>query len=173
MPDRSPDRGYPANRYASDHTIKGVRRTAPQPRDVGASGAAQDDGVQPLWQLNEYANIDRHRQLSVIYSDSDAIEKASVGRRLENGTSVPFERDDDVVTDLVISAGALVHGGELMRFKPKREVPNLDVEYSAPQSIDFGKEYISLGPASDALNRMHEYTRAMVLPNLAPFFWIA
>lgn len=133
----------------------------------------EDPEGEPLWQLNEYANIDRHRQLSFIYSDSDIIEKASVGRRLEDGTFVPFERDDNVVTDLVISAGALVHGGELMSFKLKREVPNLDVEYSAPQSIDFGKEHISLGPAPDALNRMHEFIRVMLLPNLAPFFKIA
>lgn len=55
-----------------------------------------DPESSPLSQLNEYANIDRHRQLSVIYSDSDTIEKAAVGRRLEDGTFVPFGRDDDV-----------------------------------------------------------------------------
>lgn len=89
---------------------------------------------------------------------------------MEDGTFVPFGPEDDVVTDFVISLGALVHGGELMSFNLKRDVPDLDVEYSAPQSIDFGKEYISLGPAQDALNRMHEYIRNMVLPNLAPLF---
>ncbi len=130
----------------------------------------EDPEGEPLWQLNEYANIDRHRQLSIVYSDSDTLEKADVGRRLEDGTFVPFGRDDDTVTDVVISLGALVHGGDLMRFKLKREVPDLDVEYSAPQSIDFGKEYISLGPAPDALNRMHEFIRVVVLPNLAPLF---
>lgn len=130
----------------------------------------EDPEGEPLWQLNEYANIDRHRQLSVIYSDSDIIEKASVGRCLEDGTCVPFGRDDDIVTDLRLVGGALVHGGELMSFKLKREVPDLAIEYSAPQSIDFGKEYVSLGPAPDALNRIHEYIRVMVLPNLAPFF---
>jgi hypothetical protein len=130
----------------------------------------EDPEGEPLWQLNEYANIDRHRQLSVIYSDSDIIEKASVGRCLEDGTCVPFGRDDDIVTDLRLVGGALVHGGELMSFKLKLEVPDLAIEYSAPQSIDFGKEYVSLGPAPDALNRIHEYIRVMVLPNLAPFF---
>lgn len=129
-----------------------------------------DPEGEPLWQLNEYANIDRHRQLSVIYSDSIIIEKADIGRRLEDGTFVAFGREDDVVTDFRLVGGALRHGGELMSFKLKREVPDLDVEYSAPWSIDFGKEYISLGPAPDALNRMHEYIRVMVLPNLAPFF---
>ena len=133
------------------------------------TGGGDPEG-EPLWQLNEYANIDRHRQISVIYSDSDTIEKASVGRRLENGTFVPFGPDDDVITDFRLVGGALVHGGELMSFKLKREIPDLDVEYSAPQSIDFGKQYISLGPAPDALNRMHEFVRVMVLPNLAPFF---
>jgi hypothetical protein len=131
---------------------------------------SKDPESSPLSQLNEYANIDRHRQLSVIYSDSDTIEKASVGRRLEDGTFVPFGRDDDIVMDFVIVAGALVHGGELMRFKLKREVPNLDVEYSAALSIDFGKQYVSLGPAPQALDRMHEYICNMVLPNLAPYF---
>lgn len=130
----------------------------------------KDPEGEPLWQLNEYANIDRHRELSVIYSDSEIIEKADVGRRLEDGTFVPFESDDDIVEEFRLVAGALVHGGELMSFKLKREVPDLDVEYSAPQSIDFGKQYVSLGPAPEALNRMHEYIRSMVLPNLAPFF---
>lgn len=130
----------------------------------------KDPESSPLSQLNEYANIDRHRQLSVLYSDSDTIEKAAVGRRLEDGTFVPFKRDDDIVTDLGLVGGALIHGGELMRFKLKREVPDLDVEYSARFSIDFGKQYISLGPAPEALERMHEYIRTMVLPNLAPYF---
>jgi hypothetical protein len=98
------------------------------------------------------------------------IEKADVGRRLEDGTFVPFGREDDVVTDLQIVGGALVHGGELMSFNLKREVPDLDVEYSAPLSIDFGKQYVSLGPAPEALARMHEFVRVMVLPNLAHFF---
>jgi hypothetical protein len=129
-----------------------------------------DPKSAPLAQLNEYANIDRHRQLSVIYSDSDTIEEASVGRRLDDGTFVPFERDDDVVTDLNLTAGALVHGGELMSFNLRREVPDLDVEYRAPLSIDFGKQYVSLGPATEVLERMHEYIRIMVLPNLAPYF---
>lgn len=124
----------------------------------------------PLAQLNEYANIDRHRQLSVIYSDSEIIEKAYVGRRLEDGTFVPFGPEDDIVTNLGLVGGALVHGGELMRFKLKREVPDLDVEYSAPFTIDFGKQYVSLGPAPQALERMHEYICTMVLPNLAPYF---
>lgn len=57
-----------------------------------------------------------------------------------------------------------------MRFRLKREVPDLDVEYSAPWSIDFGKQYILLGPAPEALERMHGYIRTMVLPNLAPYF---
>jgi hypothetical protein len=130
----------------------------------------EDPESAPLAQLNEYANIDRHRQLSVIYSDSEIIEKAEIGRRLEDGTFVPFKREDDTVTDSYIVAGALVHGGELMGFKLKREVSDLDVEYSAPLSIDFGKQYESLGPASEVLERMHDYICNMVLPNLAHFF---
>ena len=130
----------------------------------------RDPESSPLSQLNEYANIDRHRQLSVVYSDSDTIEKARVGRRLEDGTFVPFGRGDDAVRNLRIVADALVHGGELMSFRLTREVPDLDVEYEAPFTIDFGKQYESLGPATEALERMHDYITAMVLPNLAPYF---
>ena len=67
------------------------------------------------------------------------LEKADVGRRLEDGTFVDFGREDDMVTDCRLVCGALRHCGELMSSKLKREVPDLDVEYSAPWSIDFGK----------------------------------
>ncbi len=57
-----------------------------------------------------------------------------------------------------------------MRFRLTREVPDLDVEYSTPMSIDFGKQYVSLGPAAEALNRMRQYICNMVVPNMAHFF---
>ena len=124
----------------------------------------------PLAQLNEYANVDRHRQLSVIYADSDLYVDYHIGRRLKDGTFVPFGREDNTVVDLGITSGALVHGGELMRFKLTREVPDLEVSYNTPHHIAFGKQYISLGPAPEALERMHDYITTMVLPNLAPYF---
>ena len=90
LPIRKTPRGDFQRRSERDpkHLPGRARLVMGSPRPYRTGGESPEG--EPPRQLNEYANTDRHGQISVVHSDSDAIAKArSVGRRSGNGTFVP------------------------------------------------------------------------------------
>jgi hypothetical protein len=128
---------------------------------------AVDPVLDPLWVLNEYARIDRHQKLSVIFAMSDHTS-VSVGRRTESGD---FVSAPDIVADSTLTVGAFVHGAPLFRFTLRNPEPNVQVKYYSPLRITFGSTYTSLGePAVDVLGGIHRHIQQRVLPQFAEFF---
>lgn len=126
-----------------------------------------DPDTHPLWILNEYSRIDRHRTLSVMYALSD-YESIDFGTLDGSGNFVRLP--DDMVTHLGLSGGALYHDTELARFTLKEPVPDLQVKYESPPYIAFGQRYISIGDPLEVLNDIHGHIEQTVLPEFAKFF---
>jgi hypothetical protein len=128
---------------------------------------ADDPELHPLWILNEYSRIDRHRTLSVMYALSDYID-FDVGTLDSSGELVSLSKD--MVTHLGLTSGAFYHGTELVRFTLKEPVPDLQVKYDSPFYIAFGQRYISIGDPLKVLGDIHKHIEQMVLPKFARFF---
>jgi len=128
---------------------------------------ADDPELHPLWILNEYSHIDRHRTTSVIYALSDYTD-FDVGTL--DSSSELVSLPEDMVTHLGLTSGASYHGTELDRFTLKEPVPDLQVKYDSPFYIAFGQRYISIGDPLEVLGDIHEHIEQMVLPKFAKFF---
>lgn len=126
-----------------------------------------DPVLHPLWILNEYSRIDRHRTLSVMYAMSGYTD-FDIGTLDSSGKIVPLPRD--MITDLGMAGGAFFHGTELLRFTLKEPVPDLQVRYESPQYITFGQRYISIGDPLKVLSEIHRHIEQTVLPKFARFF---
>lgn len=123
--------------------------------------------LDPLYILNEYARIDRHRTLSVIFALSD-YTGVDVGRRTESGA---FVSAPNIVAHDILTVGAFRHGAPLYRFTLTEPEPNVDVKYDSPLHITFGKTYEAVGaPAVDVLSGIHRHVQQRVLPQFAEFF---
>lgn len=129
---------------------------------------AEDPEVHPLWTLNEYSRIDRHRTLSIMFALNDYSD-ATVGRRSESGKFVP---DPDMTTYEVLSSGAFYDGAELFRFTLKEPEPNVEVRYdSSPLYLSLGKAYVTTGiPVVELLADIHRHIEQNVLPPFRKFF---
>lgn len=126
-----------------------------------------DPSVHPLWVLNEYSRIDRHRTLSVMYAVSD-YTNFDVGTLDSSGNFVPLP--DDMVTNLGLTGPGFFHGTELARFTLKDSVPNLQVKYESPLYVTFGQRYISIGDPLKVLSNIHGHIEQTILPKFAKFF---
>jgi hypothetical protein len=126
-----------------------------------------DPTRHPLWVLNEYSRIDRHRTLSVMYSLSDYTD-FKIGRIDAAGNFVEFTNDD--VEDLGIVSGAFYDGQELLRFTLKRPLKNVQVRYESPQYIAFGQRYITVGDPLKRLSEIHDHIQHEVFPKFEEFF---
>lgn len=129
---------------------------------------AEDPELHPLWTLNEYSRIDRHRTLSIIFALDDYSD-AVVGRRSESGK---FVHDPDMTANEVLSSGAFYDGAELFRFTLKEPEPNLEVQYeSSPLYLSLGKAYETTGvPVVELLGDIHRHIERNVLPSFRKFF---
>lgn len=129
---------------------------------------AEDPELHPLWTLNEYSRIDRHRTLSIIFALDDYSD-AVVGRRNTSGEFIP---DPGMTSREVLSSGNYYDGAELFRFTLKRPEPNLDVRYeSSPLYLSLGKAYETTGvPIDELLNGIHRHIEQGVLPSFRKFF---
>lgn len=129
---------------------------------------AEDPELHPLWTLNEYSRIDRHRTLSIMFALND-YSNATVGRRSESGEFVP---DPDMSADEVLSFGAFHDGAELFRFTLKEPEPNVEVRYdSSPLFLSLGKAYETTGvPVVELLGNTHRHIEQNVLPPFRKFF---
>lgn len=128
---------------------------------------SEDPELDPLWILNEYSRIDRHRKLSVMYSLSD-YEECDIGTLDNSGNFVPIP--DENIAHFNLASGAFYHGMQLARFTLKEPVPNLHVRYESPQYIAFGQPYISIGNPLEVLSDIHRHILQTVLPPFARFF---
>jgi hypothetical protein len=127
---------------------------------------ADDPELHPLWILNEYSRIDRHRTLSVMYALSDYTD-FDVGTLDSSGELISLPKD--MVTHLGLTSGAFYHGTELVRFTLKEPVPDLQVKYDSPFYIAFGQRYISIGDPLEVLSDIHGHIEQTVLPKFARF----
>jgi hypothetical protein len=128
---------------------------------------ADDPELHPLWILNEYSRIDRHRTLTVMYALSD-YEDFDLGTLDSSGNFLPLP--NDMLTHLGLTSGAFYHGTELARFTLKEPVPDLQVKYDTPFYIAFGQRYISIGDPLEVLGDIHGHIEQTVLPKFARFF---
>lgn len=128
---------------------------------------AEDPQLHPLWILNEYSRIDRHRTLSVMFAMSD-YTSVDVGRRTESGE---FVSDPDMVANGVLTIGAFRHGGELYRFTLREPESNVGVKYDSPLHLALGQAYVVTGePVVDLLGSIHRHIDQEVLPRFERFF---
>ncbi len=129
---------------------------------------AEDPELHPLWTLNEYSRIDRHRTLSIMFALND-YSHATVGRRSESGEFVP---DPNMIEHAVESSGAFYDGAELFRFTLKQPEPNMEVLYdSSPLYLSLGKAYVTTGvPVVKLLGDIHRHIEQGVLPRFEKFF---
>ena len=129
---------------------------------------AEDPELHPLWTLNEYSRIDRHRTLSIIFALDDYSD-AVVGRRNESGEFLP---DPGMTAKETLSSGALHDGAELFSFTLKEPEPNVEVRYdSSPLYLSLGKEYETTGvPVVELLDDIHRHIEQNVLPPFRKFF---
>lgn len=129
---------------------------------------AEDPELHPLWTLNEYSRIDRHRTLSIIFALDDYSD-ALVGKRNESGEFVP---DPDMTEREVLSSGAFYDGAELFRFTLKEPEPNLEVQYeSSSLYLSLGKAYETTGvPIVSLLGDIHHHIQKDILPLFRKFF---
>jgi hypothetical protein len=123
--------------------------------------------THPLWILNEYSRIDRHRTLSVMYAVSDHTD-FDIGTPDSSGKLVPLPKD--MVTNLTLTGPGFFHGMELARFTLREPVPELRVKYDSPFYITFGQRYISIGDPLEVLGDIHGHIEQTVLPKFARFF---
>ncbi len=123
--------------------------------------------MHPLWNLNEYSRIDRHRTLSVMYALSD-YESFDIGTVDSSGNFLSVPRD--MVTNLRASGGAFYDGQELLSFTLIEPVSDLLVRYESPPYVAFGQRYISIGDPLKVLNEIHGHIEQAVLPKFAKFF---
>ncbi len=128
---------------------------------------AEDPIMHPLWNLNEYSRIDRHRTLSVMYALSD-YESFDIGTVDSSGNFLSVPRD--MVTNLRASGGAFYDGQELLSFTLIEPVSDLLVRYESPPYVAFGQRYISIGDPLKVLNEIHGHIEQAVLPKFAKFF---
>jgi hypothetical protein len=127
---------------------------------------SEDPELDPLWVLNEYSRIDRHRTLSIVFAMSD-YTSVDIGRRTESGG---FVSDPDMVVDSVLSIGDFRHGGELFRFTLKEPDPNVEVRYDSPLYLALGKAYEATGePVINLLENIHQHIAQEVLPRFERF----
>ncbi|MDQ4002920.1 MAG: hypothetical protein M3259_03650 [Actinomycetota bacterium] len=126
-----------------------------------------DPSTHPLWILNEYSRIDRHRTLSVMYAVSDYTD-FDVGTLDSSGKLVSLPKD--MVTNLTLTGPGFFHGMDLARFTLKEPVPDLRVKYDSPFYITFGQRYISVGDPLEVLGDIHGHIEQTVLPKFARFF---
>lgn len=129
---------------------------------------AEDPEVHPLWTLNEYSRVERHRTLSIMFSMTDYTD-ATVGRRTEGGEFVP---DPDMTEEEVLSIGSFEHGSELFRFTLKKPEPDVEVRYeSSPLYLSLGKAYETTGvPVVELLGDILRHMREDVVLRFEDFF---
>ncbi len=123
--------------------------------------------MHPLWVLNEYSRIDRHRTLSVMYSLSDYTD-FEIGKIDDSGNYVEITNDE--IDHLGMAGGAFYDGTELLWFTLKRPEKNVRVKYHSPQYIAFGQRYISVGDPLERLSEIHEHIQHVILPKFKKFF---
>lgn len=126
-----------------------------------------DPSMHPLWILNEYSRIDRHRTLSVMYSLSD-YEEFEIGRIDDSGNYVEITNEE--LDDLGLASGHFYDGTELLWFTLKRPEKNVRVKYHSPQYIAFGQLYISVGDPLKRLSEIHDHLQRAILPKFEKFF---
>ena len=126
-----------------------------------------DPIMHPLWVLNEYSRIDRHRTLSVMYSLSDYSD-FEIGRIDDAGSYVEITNDE--IEHLGSASGAFYEDTELLWFTLKRPQKNVRVKYHSPQYIAFGQRYISVGDPLKRLSEIHEHIQHEILPKFEKFF---
>lgn len=126
-----------------------------------------DPSTHPLWILNEYSRIDRHRTLSVMYAVSDHTD-FDIGTLDGSGKLVSLPKD--MVTNLTLTGPGFFHGMDLARFALTEPVPDLRVKYDSPFYITFGQRYISIGDPLKVLANIHGHIEQTVLPKFAEFF---
>lgn len=129
---------------------------------------AEDPELHPLWTLNEYSRIDRHRTLSIMFALNDYSE-VTVGRRNESGD---FVSDPDMTAHEELSFGAFYDGAVLFRLTLKEAETNVEVQYeSSPLYLSLGKAYETTGvPVVDLLSDIHRHIEQDVLPPFRKFF---
>lgn len=129
---------------------------------------AEDPELHPLWILNKWSRIDRHRTLSIMFALNDYSD-ATVGRRSESGEFVP---DPDMTAEEVLSSGAFYDGAELFRFTLKEPEPNAAVHYEAsPLYLSLGKAYVTTGvEVGQLLGDIHRHIEQDILPRFEKFF---
>lgn len=89
----------------------------------------EDPSMHPLWVLNEYSRIDRHRTLSVMYSLSDSTD-FEIGRIDAAGNYVKITNDE--LDDLGMASGHFYDGTELLWFTLKLPEKNVRGKYNSP-----------------------------------------
>ena len=126
-----------------------------------------DPSMHPLWVLNEYSRIDRHRTLSVMYSLSD-YEDFEIGRIDDAGNYVEITNDE--IEHLGSARGHFYDGTDLLWFTLKRPEKNVKVKYHSPQYIAFGQRYISVGDPVERCSEIHDHIQQVILPKFEKFF---
>lgn len=167
----NPDAFHERNKAGKATGRSGLRRIEEIPDEAQAiieklqPYHGDDPLMHPLWILNEYSRIDRHRTLSVMYAVSDYTD-FDVGTLDSSGNFVSLP---DVVTDLVLTGPGFFHGMDLARFTLKEPVPDLQVKYESPFYITFGQPYIYIGEPLKILSDIHEHIEQTILPKFAKF----
>jgi hypothetical protein len=128
--------------------------------------------LDPLWILNEFSRIDRHRKLSLVVAMSERTS-VDVGRRSSSGE---FVSDSSVVLDSTLSGGAYVHGAKLFHATLREPDPSVYVKYDSPLHITFGNfapdsfQGVLGESAVDVLSGIYRHIQQRVLPEFADFF---
>ena len=127
----------------------------------------EDPSMHPLWVLNEYSRIERHRTLSVMYSLSDYTD-FEIGKIDDAGNYLKITKDE--IDDLGLASGNFYEGTELLWFTLKRPEKNVRVKYHSPQYIAFGQRYISVGDPLERLSEIYDHIQHVILPKFEKFF---